>query len=130
MSPSGKHVVQLDLNGKYITDHPSVAAAARAIGCHKSQIVSCCNKRKNARSVKGFIFVFWNDYNPFHDYAFAFNNNCKPVAKCDLEGNILETYPSIQTAGEPFGKVTARYKIGKCCNGKAKTYAGFKWKFV
>lgn len=130
MKPNGKRIVQLDLNGKYITDYPSIGAAARAHGCHKSQIINCCHGRNNVRSVKGYIFILWENYNPFHDYAFTFNHNCKPVAKCDLDGNVLETYPSVQDAGEPFGKVSARYKIGKCCNGKAKTYAGYCWKFV
>lgn len=130
MNPNGKHVVQLDQSGKFIADHPSIAAAARAVGASETLVFNCCHNHKGTRTVKGHIFVLWENYNPFHDYSFTFNSNRKQVAMCKEDGTELARYPSIVAAAQQFNNTVARYKIGKCCNGKAKTYAGYRWKFV
>ena len=54
----------------------------------------------------------------------------KPVAKCDLDGKILETYPSQAEAARKNGLFQSR--ISNCCIGKKKcvTHGGFKWKYI
>ena len=54
----------------------------------------------------------------------------KSVAKCDLDGNILETYPSQAEAGR-LNNLNGG-KISLCCLGKKGrvTHGGYKWKFV
>lgn len=54
----------------------------------------------------------------------------KPVSKCDLNGNILEIYPSQAEAARANGLWQSR--ISNCCLGKKKcvTHGGFKWKYI
>lgn len=125
-----KRVVQLNSDGKYIAEFPSIAAAARAISSSHANVYNCCHNRNNCRTVRGYIFVLWENYNPFHDYSFHFNENRKQVARCTLDGEILEKFDSITDAASQYHAASARLKIGKCCNGKAKTYAGWVWKFI
>lgn len=127
---SMKRVVQLDKSGKFIAEHPSIAAAARAAGASETLVFNCCHGLGNIRTVKGSIFVLWENYNPFHDYSYTFNENRKQVAMCKEDGTEIARYPSIVEASAQFPATSARYKIGKCCNGKAKTYGGYRWKFV
>lgn len=56
--------------------------------------------------------------------------NSKPVYKCDLNGNILEIFDSINDAARSFedNHITRAKRIGECCNGKRKTIYGFIWK--
>lgn len=52
----------------------------------------------------------------------------KQVGKFDLEGKLLETFPSIYAAAK---SVEARqWEVSRCVNGQRKTFKGFVWKFV
>ena len=52
----------------------------------------------------------------------------KPVLKIDKETNeIVAEYPSVMEATRQTGSSIGN--ISKCCNGKQKTYKGFKWKY-
>ncbi len=49
----------------------------------------------------------------------------KTVLQYDPDGNFIREWSSITEASRGLG-IT---HVGKCCNGKAKTAGGFKWKF-
>jgi group I intron endonuclease len=51
----------------------------------------------------------------------------KEVIKLDLNGNLIQVYPSITIAAKEHNISTA--SLSYCCSGKTKTSAGFKWKF-
>lgn len=52
----------------------------------------------------------------------------KPVEQLDLKGNLIKRFESARHAARELG---ISYKvISKCCNGKSKSYLGFKWQFA
>lgn len=51
----------------------------------------------------------------------------KPVLKMDLQGNLIEEYPSINEAGR---RCNVFYQnIYKCCKGKRLTAGGYRWRY-
>lgn len=55
-------------------------------------------------------------------------NKLIPVVQLSKEGNIINTFNSINEAGEYFGKNPSH--ISSCCTGKRKTAFGFVWKYL
>ena len=51
----------------------------------------------------------------------------KKVARCDLNGNVLEVYASVREAGRNGYIFT---HIASCCRGKRKSHKGFIWRYV
>jgi group I intron endonuclease len=51
----------------------------------------------------------------------------KEVLKLDLDGNVLEVYPSITVAAKENRISSA--SISYCCSGKYENSCGYKWKF-
>ncbi len=51
----------------------------------------------------------------------------KKVLQYDLNGNLIAEYDSLQEASKKTGFCISG--IGNCCNGKAHTCNGFKWKY-
>lgn len=59
----------------------------------------------------------------------------KIVNQYDLNGNFIQSFPSVKAAAESLGKVTstsngATSHISDVCRGKRKTAYGYKWKFA
>lgn len=52
----------------------------------------------------------------------------RSVAKCDLVGNEIERYDSIDIAAKKNN--TCHSVISRACSGLRKQALGFKWKFV
>lgn len=52
----------------------------------------------------------------------------KQVVQCNLKGNIINTYPSINEAARQTN--IDRSSIVLCCKGKNKTSGGFIWKYL
>lgn len=52
----------------------------------------------------------------------------KQVVQYDLEGNLINVFPSAIEVHRQFGYSCGC--ISECCNGKLKTYKGFIWKFT
>jgi len=55
-----KKVLQYDLSGNFIKEHPSAAEAARLIGGSKGNVSSCCLESTKCQTVKGFVFKYKN----------------------------------------------------------------------
>lgn len=58
----------------------------------------------------------------------ASKKRCKPVFQYSLEGELIAVYEGRNEAA----KITGYLKscIGNCCNGKLKTYKGYRWSYV
>ena len=59
----------------------------------------------------------------------------KIVNQYDLDGNYIQSFPSVKAAADMLGKVTITSKgatshISDVCRGKRKTAYGYKWKFA
>ena len=54
-------------------------------------------------------------------------SNKRAVDQLDLEGNLIQTFPSIAAAGKYLG--VSESSISKICREKGKTLKGFKWRY-
>ena len=59
----------------------------------------------------------------------------KIVNQYDLNGNFIQSFPSLKAAATFLGKITdtsfgATSQISNVCKGKRKTAYGYKWKFA
>lgn len=52
----------------------------------------------------------------------------KQVAQYDLEGNLINVFPSTSEVQRQLGFETSG--ISRCCNGKNKSSYGFIWKYI
>lgn len=55
------------------------------------------------------------------------NTNCKPICQCDLNGDVLKIWPSLNEINRHFGYDTGL--IAKRCLGIGNSAYGFKWKY-
>ena len=55
------------------------------------------------------------------------HTSSRPIAQLDLKGNLIKTWDCGQQIQEETGYSSGH--ISECCNGKRKTFHGFKWEF-
>ncbi len=110
-------IYQLDLEGNLIRMLNCIEAG-ELYGLDPGCICRCVNKERTQH--KGYQFI--KNYNPDQDYTFKpYNTQSKTVQKLDLQGNVLEEFPSASAAGGDG--------VGRVCRGERKTYKGFRWQF-
>lgn len=119
-------VVQLDKDGKYISEFESCAEAQRAIGKPGSNTINACC-RGDAKSAYGFVWVYKNEYDVAKDYSFKREpyGNQYAVVQIDNYENLVSEFDTVQNAHRITG---INYCcICECCNGTQKTAGGFRW---
>lgn len=131
-------VVQLDLEGNFISEYSSMSEAAKKIGCHVSCIGDCCNKKISTSH--GYIWVLKEKYEN-GEYTIVQNNkkqnvlNSKNeiimsgriVKQYSISGNFIAEYVSIMDASRQC-KINNKC-ISDCCAGIQKTAGGFVWMY-
>ena len=121
----GKAVYQYDKDTlELIAIYPSQKEAERQTGISQRSIGRVClNPDGLNQSAGGFVWRFENDLPNYRN-----SSQKKVVLKCDLQTNqILERYECSNDAAKSVG--VNRRNIVRCCQGKQKTSAGFKWYF-
>ena len=99
-----------DWNLEWVTNQENVQHAIKHLPKRKEQLKSGMSKIGREYGVKNAM------------------KTRKKVVQCDLEGNEIRVFDSARDASRELG---ISYKvISKCCNGQAKTYKGFTWKFA
>ena len=79
----------------------------------------------------GNFLSFMGENNPFYGKKHNINSHthlCKSVNQLSLQGEILETYHSLEEAARKTNSIST--KISLCAKGKRKTHNGYKWEFV
>lgn len=119
----GRHVFQYDAEGNFIKEWDSYLQAAKALNIPHQHIMRVL--RGERRMTRGFVFKYEytesiDKYDP-EDKAFI-----KPVLQYTLDGLFVREWPSISSAEKEMG---IKSGVGRCCSGKAKTAAGYKWKY-
>jgi hypothetical protein len=121
-----KEVLQIDFDGNIVAEYWSVAQVAKNNNIDSRGIYSCCNKGIS-KTVKGFIWIYKDDYDNF-DIDYHLNRKQKkPVEQYDLDGNLIKIWNhgcEIKEAG--FNPS----KINSCCNHHSLSAYGYIWKFV
>lgn len=123
-------VVQLDAVGNLIAEYPSLSEAARALDIKSiANVANCCRGRRYNKTVKGFRFVYKDEYDPSRNYACPPLSNCKPVIQLTYFGKEVARYPSLRAAATAIG-VKSTVDISLCCHKKRASYHGYCWKFA
>ena len=122
-----KPIVQLTVDGRYITSYPSLEDIK--IGSH--QKISVALNDWQFKTYVGFRWLYLDDYadavmsNSLHDSIKISGD----IIQLTLEGDYLNTYKSGYEAATAIGKPNLRSNIILVCKGKKKTAGGFKWMF-
>lgn len=126
---NGKPVLQLTMDGKYISEYPSAKSAAKALGkiykdgkgaaAHIFDV--CRGKRKSAY---GYIWKFKNEKDALEEFVAI-----KAVTMYSLDGAIIRNFPSAKAAAAFLGNVCAAV-IQDVCRGTQKTAYGYKWRYA
>ena len=122
-----KPIVQLTVDGRYITSYPSLEDIK--IGSH--QKISVALNDWQFKTYLGFRWLYLDDYadavmsNSLHGSIKISGD----IIKLNLDGDYLNTYKSGYEAATAIGKPNLRSNIILVCKGKKKTAGGFKWMF-
>ena len=124
-------VLQYDLDGNFITEYITSGEAAEKTNTSQEEINRCCLRSRNAYSANGFIWKKKNDDTPIEIWVKANKTkfNKRPIIQYDLDGNIIQEFPSIQAAGAAFNKKSPQGTIGEVCHGHQILAYGFIWRF-
>lgn len=123
-SPVRKVVVQLDMNGNYITEYHSMGEAARVVGISEGHI---CTAIKTRKSAGGYMWIHKENYNPDEVVAYT-NDRFVPVVQIDKNGNYIAEYYNTHEA-ERQTDIRSQ-NIGKCCREKHRTAGGYFWRYL
>lgn len=122
-----KPIVQLTIDGRYITSYPSLEKIT--IGSH--QKISIALNDWQFRTYLGFRWLYLDDYadavmsNSLHDSIKISGD----IIQLNLDGDYLNTYKSGYEAATAIGNPNLRSNIILVARGKKKTCGGFKWMF-
>ena len=119
-------VVQLGLDGKYITEFKSGREASRLTGIDEATINDCCMGKPHCKSGGGYLWVYKRDYHPNMNICYQ-NGHFVSVIQLDKNGEYVAEYSSIKAASQATN--TRDTGIIMCCRGKYKTSGGFKWMY-
>lgn len=123
-------VVQLDLEGNFISEYASIKEAELKTKFASSHIQDCCNDKKNyCKTYKGFQWMYKENYNPNKDYKISnpIPNRGRKVVQYDLNDNLINIYEKLSKVSD---NKTYNANVAKCCNGILKTAYGYKWKYI
>lgn len=120
---NAKAVVCLTLDGEYVTRYRSAGEAERIGGFCNSDVLLCCKGLQGR--VKNRLFMFENDYKKFgtKTYIKPEPNRMKKIVQCDLNGNLIERFKSVQEAARKTGILRSR--ISSAITNQAKTAGGY-----
>ena len=115
----GKEIHQYSLEGNYINTFKSVIDASSILEISNENIsAASLGKRKQAG---GFM---WREYKVDYINPYRKNLFMKEVHMYTKDGEYIKSYPSARHIDGFEYKV-----ISKCCNGKSKTYKGYRFSF-
>lgn len=110
------------------------ATKAKISKANKGRVVSLSTRQRLSESLKGKLI---GEKNPMYgkpksadtiqkQYD-AHRHQMKPIDQFDLEGNLLATYESINSAARALG--TTKQNIRSCLIGKSRHSCGYKWQY-
>ena len=127
-----RKVNQIDKDtGEIIKTYESMSIAAKELGIVRQGIGKACRGTENSRTYMGYVWEY-------ADLEFQKpkarpkgrppETAHKPVNLINEDGDIIKTYPSLQSAAED---TNCNYVgISKCCTGRLKTYHGRRWSYA
>lgn len=127
-----KAVLQLDKDLNVIAEWVSCSHAGKTLGFSIRQIKSCCNRVNRQKTVKGFYFVYKEEYESGTvDWGYYLNiNESQPirVSQYTLDMKLVKIWDSIYQACQANG--FTRVQITRNCEFKSLTAYNFVWRFT
>lgn len=114
-----RKVCQYDENMNLIATYSSIHKAAQTIGANAENIGACC--RGLSSTSNGFYWTYEGAPAPR-------KKRYRPIAKYDLDMNLVATFDSLDEACESAGGKSKKSGIKQCLYGKNKIAYGFIWK--
>lgn len=117
-------VVQLTLNGEFISQYTSQKNAEKQTGVPANKIVACCHHQQ--KSAGGYIWVELKEYNERQQPP-SVKPRKRSVVQLSLIGDFITTYDSAASADKTLN--INQSSIIKCCKEKVCTAGGFRWMY-
>lgn len=119
---NARPVVCLTYDGEYVKRYDS-ASETKNDGFHDSEVLMSCKDSRH--SCKNHIFMFEDEYTKYgaRKYKKPDNNCKKAIIQCDLNGNFIKEFSSIQEASKETR--TNRTGISGVLTGKYKSSNGY-----
>lgn len=115
-------VVQLNLNGEFITEYETATEAARCTNIERRNISACCCR--DQKTAGGFMWIKKIDYDPNKKYVYKHNKK-SAVVQLTLSDEYIQTYESSRAAERHTG--AHHNEILLCCKEQRLTAGGFRW---
>ena len=119
---NARAVVLLTLDGQYIKRYDS-AMDAEIDGFHNTDVLLNCKGKR--RQTKGYMFMFEDEYesNGAKAYRKPEPNGMRSIIQCDMEGNFIQKFKSLQEAARITG--TNRTTISGVLSNTYKSANGY-----
>lgn len=117
-------VKQFTTNGVLLHVWDSITQASISLNIGTSSIVDCCKGKKGRKTVKGYVWRYFDD--DFDKYDIH-NEKHSPVCQFDLNGNFIKEYNTIHNASCCTNISTGN--IISCCNNYTKKAGGYIWRY-
>lgn len=119
---NARAIVRLKLDGEFVKRYDS-AADAEKDGFNNANVLLCCKNK--LYTCKNHLFMFEDDYkeNGAKQYIKPESSSKRKVIQCDLDGNFISRYDSVQEASEKTG--ANRTTISGVLSKKYKSANGF-----
>ena len=129
------HVLQYDLDGKFVKEWNSLEDASVEYDIAKANISKSCNEPTSI--CRGFLWrykqgdVIPENIKSYKEMILELDNirsaQFKPVYQYDLNGYYITSYEDFHEAEEVTG--IKSYGINICCRGDLISYMGYRWSF-
>lgn len=118
---------QFDLNGHWLKTYCSLKEAADDNNTIYQAISAVLRRIRPQHN--GFIYRYEGEESP--EPISIKQTHGRITAQYDLDGNLIQTYPSANQAAIAIGKkASAGRNIRAVCQGQRETAYGFKWKYL
>ena len=122
-----ERINQFDLNGKFIKTYESLRLAAEDNNTNYQSISAVLRRIREQHN--GFIYRYEGEEAP-QPYT-SRKTHGRITAQYDLNGNLIQVYPSANQAALAIGKdKNAARNIRSVCAGERNTAYGYKWKYL
>lgn len=123
-------VIEYTIHGNYIDKYPSLVSASEVTGFSRSDISSCCSRKKVYR-VKNRIFRY--EDSPLTDNEIEWYKNKYPIiCQYDYNGKLLNQFDFVSDAIQYLKSNNINSdssNIYSCCNGKHLSAYGYIWRY-
>ena len=122
---SGHKIIQYSLDGVFLKLWANIDEVATVLNVSRESIAGCCRDR--SKTAHKYMWRYYIDGEINDILPKKRRKDCRIVLQLDLNGNLIQEFPSIQDAADSVG--VSGTNISACCRGKVNKIKGFKWRY-